>query len=134
MDINNLNLVKFEGAGGSYSRKVSITKAESFGFTETFLKENNLYIMSYVSVFYDVQSKVIGLKFSPDPDAGASFKLSFQESSKTSGGANVSARSFFKAYNLNLEMIKGRYDAIKQTLEPVGEIFLLDISKPSLGE
>lgn len=130
MDINtnNLQLEEFNEYGARFSRKISITKAESFGFPSAFYKENNLSRFKAAKLYYDKGTKVIGIKFIESADDDASFRImTYGAGNKISAG--FGARSFFNKYELDVEKIYGKYDYVSKQLDNIGELFLIQITE-----
>ncbi|MDD5749457.1 MAG: hypothetical protein PHO91_01560 [Patescibacteria group bacterium] len=126
MDKKSLNLQKFPGKGTKISRKISITKSNSFGIPPTFYKENDLDSYDYANLYYDPGNKIIGLEFSNNSEPG-SFKLTRHGTGdKTS--ASFVARSFFKTYNIDSKKYYGRYSP-DDIMQDGNKIFLIEIKE-----
>ena len=124
MDINSLNLQKFEGRGSKTSRWISVTKSNSFGFPPAFFKENRLDKFSKVNLYFDPNAKVVGIKFLKDGEE-ASFALN--KYGKEKKGASVVAKSFFSEYGIQAPRVNGRYEPTVTVRPDIGKVFLIQL-------
>ena len=126
IDKNNLKLKKFEGFGSKVSRKISITRSNSFGFSPTFFRENRLTAFEAALLYYDATQQVIGIKFVNQKEEGSFTLVKYGEGNKI-GGA-ISARSFFTNHEIDLNEHRGKYDY--ETIEDNGsKIYLIKLEK-----
>lgn len=127
IDEKSLNLVAFEGFGSKTSRKISITRACSFGFPSGFYTDSGLDKYTHASLFYDSGKKVIGIHFS-ESELPGSFTLVVNKVGEKKSASFV-ARSFFNFYNIDPVRVKGRYEPEKIVKEGVGEIFVIQLKE-----
>jgi len=127
MDINSLNLEKFEGRGSKTSRWISVTKSNSFGFPPAFFKENELDKFSKVNLYFDPNEKVVGIQFLKDGEE-ASFALN-KYGKENKQGASVVAKSFFTEYGIQASRVSGRYEPIVADRPDIGKIFLIQLEE-----
>ena len=131
MENLELNLKKFVGFGTKVSRKVSITKAYSFGFPPALYKEYGLETFFFANIYFDDVRRVIGVKFLKEREEGA-FKLIRYKFDDNKISASFVARSFFKTYKLNVDQLKGRYEPKVIESEDLGKIILLDLNEKEI--
>jgi len=126
-----LKLKKFEGRNARQENRITITKSNSFGFPQKFYKDNTINRFQYVVLYFDNENKVVGIHFINDEAEKNKFKIIH---SKKGYGASVVARSFFKAYNIDIKTCFGRYAWRKHNLEGAGEIFVFQLKNNSKNE
>lgn len=119
-----LNLKKFEGRNIRLENRITVTKSNSIGFPQKFSKDNNIDDFKYVILFWDEDSKIIGIKFSNDEAEKNKFSII---KSKAGYGGSAVIRSFFKAYNIDLEKYHGRYEYEKQNVDGIGEVYTIKL-------
>lgn len=128
IDINKLDLKKFEGFGTKVSQKISITRSNSFGFSPAFFRENKIDKFEAALLYFDASQQVIGIKFIKPKEEG-SFTLVKYGEDKKKGGA-ISARSFFTNHKIDLNEHRGKYDYEKMpTDNSTNTMYLLKLEK-----
>lgn len=118
------NFQKFEKTNARYEDRISITGTNSIGFPTKFYQDNNLVNYKYVVLYYDVEQKAIGMQFTNSEEE--LHKFSILKSNKGYGGSIV-ATSFFKTYDLDPKLYKGKYLWTKVNQENIGEIFVIQL-------
>lgn len=118
------NFKKFEGTGGKYETRITLTASRSIGLPTKFYEENNINNYKYVVLFYDEEQMVIGLKFTSDEVEP--HKYTIIKGDKY--GASVVVTSFFKKYNLDPKMYRGKYEWEKEETE-FGTLFVIKLNK-----
>lgn len=132
MDINSLNLKKFEEYGAKISRKISVNKSFSLGFPPTLCKEEELLKFDHVILYFDVSQEVIGIRFVQHENEGEGFKINeYGEGNKR--GASIIARSFFNKYNIDPKRYYGKYE-FKKITNDEGEIYLIQLKPRASAE
>lgn len=125
MDITSLNLEKFSSYHSKVSRKISITKSYSFGIPPAFFKENDFDRYKYVILYYDKTANVIAFKFMQDESEGGFKIVKYGEGDRR--GASFVARSFFNTYGLDPKVYKGHYEASKEKMEGIGDLYFIQL-------
>lgn len=120
------NFTKFTALKQRSVDKISITGSNTFNFPSKFYKDNLIDNYKYIILYFDLASKAIGLKFSNDEEEKS--KLTIQKSGRGYGGF-ISATSFFKTNNIDLTLNKGRYDWKKETIEGIGELYIIELKE-----
>lgn len=123
------NFTKFTALKQRSVDKISITGSNTFNFPSKFYKDNLIDSYKYVILYFDLALKAIGLKFSNDEEEKS--KLTIQKSDRGYGGF-ISATSFFKTNNIDLTLNKGRYDWKKETIDGIGELYIIELKE--MGE
>lgn len=106
--------------------KISITGSNSFNLPSKFYKDNSLGNYNYAILYYDSNNKAIGIQFTNDETEKS--KLKIQKSNRGYGGF-ISATSFFKTNNIDTKIYKGRYDWKKETVENIGELYIIELKE-----
>lgn len=120
------NLKKFEGRNVRLENRITITKSYSIGLPSKFYSDNGIKDFKYAILFWDEKNKVIGIKFTNDQSEKSKFTIVH---SKIGYGGGISARSFFKTYNLDPETYHGRYDWEKINADNIGEVFVINVKE-----
>lgn len=120
------NFVKFEGRNKRQEDRITITKSEGIGFPTKFYQDNNLKDLKFVVLYWDSESKMIGIQFTND-EAEKS-KFSILRSGQGYGG-NITARSFFKENNIDVKKYYGRYEWEKTNIEGIGELYTVALKE-----
>jgi hypothetical protein len=120
------NFIKFTKISQRSEDRITITSSFSFGFPTKFFKDNGINNFKYVVIYYDKESMAIGFNFTNDEAEKYKFSIS---KSKQGYGGNIIATSFFKTNSLNSKELKGRYEWSKQTMEGVGDLFVINLKK-----
>lgn len=127
MDIQSLNLKKFEDVNSRISRKISLTKSYSFGIPPTFFAENGLSGATHAILFFDENQKVVGISFKKNGSDKEGFKLVvYGEGEKQ--GASFVARSFFNKYKIDPKKCWGKYEPEVLQLEEV-KLFIFQLKE-----
>ena len=85
--------------------KASIWSKGQIGFNQAAVEKYRLDNYGYVLLFYDRDTKRIGLRFTNDNDSAGATKLIIRKGA----GASMSARAFLKHYNIYAEKTQ-KYD------------------------
>ncbi|MBU1457689.1 hypothetical protein KJ845_03205, partial [Patescibacteria group bacterium] len=101
------NFKKFQNTHGRYEGRITITASNSIGFPTKFFKENNIANYKYVVLYFDEQERALGIQFSNSDEE--QHKFSLIKSNQGYGGSTV-ATSFFKKYEIDTKIHKGKYD------------------------
>lgn len=129
MDINTLNLNKFQEYGAKISRKISVNKSYSFGFPPALYEEEGLSRYNHVVLYFDEVQKVIGIEFVNHDGQGQGFTINpYGEGSKR--GASIIGRSFFNKYNIDPKKFYGKY-AFEKIQKDGSEIYLIQLNERS---
>ncbi len=100
------NFKKFENTHQRLEDRITITKTNSIGFPGKFYKDNNIKDFKYVVLYYDSDSKAVGIQFIADEGEKNKFTIMH---SKLGYGGGIIARSFFKSNNIDPKLYYGRY-------------------------
>jgi len=120
------NFSKFTALKQRSVDKISITGSNTFNFPSKFYNDNGLSSYKYVVIYYDLSAEAIGLQFTNNEEE--KYKLTIQKSDRGYGGF-ISATSFFKTNNIDIKTYKGRYSWKKETVENIGELFIIDLKE-----
>lgn len=120
------NFSKFTALKQRSVDKISITGSHTFNFPSKFYNDNSLNNYKYVILYYDANVRAIGIQFTNDE--AEKFKLKIQKSDRGYGGF-ISATSFFKTNNIDTKIYKGRYDWKKETVENIGELYVIELKE-----
>jgi hypothetical protein len=122
------NFKKFDKRNVRLESRITITKSNSFGFPTKFSDDNNIKDYKYVVLFYDMDSKAIGIHFTNDTNDQNKFSIIKSEKY----GASVVARSFFKSNSIDTKEHSGRYHWKKVSIEDVGELYVIELGNKDL--
>jgi hypothetical protein len=122
----NFEFKKFEGRNVRLETRITVTKSFSIGFPSKFFADNKIGDYKFVVLFWDENSKAIGIKFTNDEAEKSKFSII---RSQAGYGGSVVARSFFKAYSIDPKKYYGRYDWKKHNIEGVGEIYAIELKE-----
>lgn len=104
--------------------RISLTKSRAIRFPSGFLKINKLDNFRYLILFYDRENMAIGMQPVNKPEKGA-FKLT-----KEAGGAvSISAVSFLKSNNIDLNTYSGRYEWKEVNIKEIGTLYVIELTK-----
>lgn len=117
------NFERFGGYGEKLSRKISITKSSSFGIPPQLYQEEEIEQFTHALLFYERSQHVIGIQFVIGGDNGGFKLIKYGHNDKK--GATFVARSFFNAYHLDPQKIKGKYEAKKEDVSGIGLLFMI---------
>lgn len=121
---------KFEGRNIKSESRITITKSNSIGFPTKYYKDNNIKDYKYVVFYFDKNNFAIGIHFTNNEEEKNKFSIIH---SKVGYGGSVVARSFFKSCDINSEKHHGRFEWKKQSVEEIGEIYIIKLNKDSLS-
>jgi hypothetical protein len=119
---------KFQSTNQRFEERISINPNNSFGFPKRFYEENNLDSFKYLVIFYNPEESAIGFQFTSSEEEKHKFRIL---RSKKQFGINVTAKSFFKTYNLDPNIYKGKYNAEKKQIEGIGPLYVIFLNKNS---
>ena len=117
------NFVKFEERHGRYESRITITGSYSIGFPAKFYNDNGIKDYKYVVLFWDAESKAIGIHFTNDEAEVGRIKIARTENY----GANVAVKSFFTKHGIESKKVKGRYDWEKVDQPGVGTLYVIKL-------
>ena len=89
---NTYMLKKFESVNTKQEIRITLTSNYALGFPNKFYTENTISSYKYVVLFYDEESKEIGIHFSNDDDEKHKFKI--RHDKKTKLDQRYTRRSF----------------------------------------
>lgn len=121
-----LAMYKFIKYTGNYTRgdtKIAINKSGLIRLSSGFCRLTNIKRFEYVVLYYDSVEKAIAFKFTNTQEDGA-FKVT-----KDRTGATLSALSFLKTNKILLRSYFGRYEYKKQTVQNIGEVYIIDLNR-----
>lgn len=99
---------KFTARNSRIDNRITVTKSYSIGFPARFYSDNSLKDYKYAVLFWDADSKRIGIHFTnSDDEKSHGFSIS---RGKENHGGSVVARNFFKHYNINPSDYQGKYE------------------------
>lgn len=122
--MTELKFQKFTNLHQRHENRISVTSSNSFGFPRKFFKDNKIGRYKYVVLYYDRGNKAIGFYFTSSEEEKHKFSII---RSKQGYGGSVVATSFFKTYNLNPRLYRGKYDWEKKKIEGIGELFIIKL-------
>jgi len=117
------NFHKFNRENILGDTRISLTRASALRFSSGFYKANSLSEYKYVALFFDKENEAIGIQLTNKPEKGA-FKITTEGKN---GAGSVSIVSFLKVNKIDPKLYHGRYDWHKETIEGIGEIFIIDL-------
>jgi hypothetical protein len=117
------NFVRFEEKHGRYENRISITGNYSIGLPTKFYNDNKLKDYKFVVLFWDVESRAIGIQFTSDEAEKGAIKIAHTDKY----GASVAVKSFFTKHDIDTKKAKGRYDWEKVDDPDIGGIFVIKI-------
>jgi len=100
--------------------RVTITKESTILFNAGLCHRASLATKSHVIVAYSQQNRAIIFQFTSDSNAAGALKLI-----QRSGTASIGTRSFFSYYQLNPQVLAGRYEPTKEKLPKIGEAWII---------
>lgn len=112
--------VKFTEAGRSFAPKCSINPRGTIAFNEGAKKRYNLGKFSFCILYYDADTKKIGIRFTSNNNEEGVLKIRNRKS-----GIAIAAKSFFDFFNAAPESTM--MYAIEQSES--GEMFIIDTTK-----
>lgn len=115
--------VKFDGIYSRGDAKIGLNKSGLIRLSSGFCRINNILLFKYVVLYYDDLNKAIAFKFTNQREDGV------LAVTKDTTGATVSVKSFMNANRLELRSYFGRYDWKKQTINGVGEVFIIELGR-----
>lgn len=121
------NFKKFENVNKKTEDKITVTKSNSIGFPSKFYSDNNIKDFKYVVLFYDEVQKALGVHFTNDEVEKSKFTIIKGKIGAT--GGSIIARSFFKTYNIDSTKYAGRYEYVKENIEGVGQVFVVQLKE-----
>lgn len=121
-----LKFQKFTNLHQRQENRISVTSSNSFGFPRKFFKDNKIGRYKYVVLYYDRRNKAVGFYFTNSEEE--KYKFSIIRSKQGYGGSVVTT-SFFKTYNLNSRLYRGKYDWEKKKMEGIGELFIIQLKE-----
>lgn len=121
-----LKFQKFTNLHQRQENRISVTSSNSFGFPRKFFNDNKIGRYKYVVLYYDRGNKAVGFYFTSSEEEKYKFSII---RSKQGYGGSVVATSFFKTYNLNARLYRGKYDWEKKKIEGIGELFIVQLKE-----
>jgi hypothetical protein len=120
------SFVKFVGRNSKIENRITITRSHSFGLPTKFYKDNSLDDYKTVELYWDGETRAVGLKFTNEIGGHDRFAIT-----KHPGGfgGSVLAKSFFTTYGLSPDKYRGRYTWKKENIEGVGELFIIELKE-----
>ena len=116
---------KFQNRHSRIEERITITKSNSIGFPSQFYHQNNIKDFKYAVLYWDVQEKSIGIRFTNDESEKKNAFMIAR--SKIGYGGSISARSFFRHYKIDPTVYHGRYEWTKHSEASVGELFVISL-------
>lgn len=120
------NWQKFEGRNKKIDDRITVTKSAGIGLPKKFYDDNGVENMKSVILYWDADSKTIGIKFSSEGSDKSNFKI--LKSSHGYGG-HIGAKSFFKSYGIDTHKFNGRYVWQKHEEPGIGELFAVTLKE-----
>jgi len=103
---------------------MTLTRSYTIGFPTKFYQDNEIKKFRYAVLFWDENNSAIGIHFSNDSEEKSKFAILH---SKQGYGGSVVARSFFRVNNIDPKIFHGRYDWTQETIEGIGDIFIIEL-------
>lgn len=117
--------IKFENRNERVEERITVTKSNTIGFPSKFFTDNSVKDFKYVVLFWDPESKEIGILFSNDEaEKNNAFKIS---KSKIGYGGFIIARSFFRHNKIDTTTYYNRYEWKKVPYENNTELFVIKL-------
>ena len=122
------NFKEFTKLNVRLEARITITKSNSFGFPTKFSDDNEIKKFNYVVLFYDKDTKAIGIHFTNDEEKKNKFSIIKYEKY----GASVNARSFFMMNSINALEHHGRYQWKVIEIENIGKLYVIELGNKDL--
>ncbi len=119
-------LKKFESVNTKQEVRITLTGNYALGFPNKFYTDNNISTYKYAVLFFDEDSREIGIHFTNSEEEKYKFKIRHD---KTGRGGSVTIKSLLKTLNILPEEYKGRYVWEKRTMSEIGDIFVINLKK-----
>jgi hypothetical protein len=119
------NFIKFEDKHGRYETRISVTGSYSIGFPTKFYADNGIDKYNYVVLYWDADSKAIGIQFSNNEEELGRIKI---VKARDYGGM-VAVKSFFTKHEIDPKVYKGKYQWEKIEQPGVGEVYVIKLEK-----
>lgn len=129
---------KFENRNHKTETRITLTRSYSLGLPAKFYHQNKIDESRYVVLYFDEAKKALGLHFTNDETEKNKFSIIRSKNEGYGGG--VAVRSFLKTYDLNPEQYFGKYEWVKENIEGIGELYIIELkarisdSKPLTNE
>lgn len=117
------SFVKFDGVYSRGDTKISLNMSGLIRLSSGFCRVTDILKFKYVVLYYDNTNQAIAFKFTNQSEDGV-LKVT-----KDTTGATISAKSFMKANKLELRSYFRRYDWKKQTIDDIGDVFIVELGK-----
>lgn len=93
-----MGFIRFTEIGKSYTPRASISKSGLIGLNNGARKRHDIENFSHCILYYDADTKRIGIELTRDSNAEGSQKIRFRPT-----GADIAGRSFLSFFNIELE-------------------------------
>jgi hypothetical protein len=127
---------KFTQVNQRFEDRITVTPTSAFGFPAKFFKDQQLDQYKYAVLYFDQEIMAVGLNFTNSEEEHHKFSLL---KSKQGYGGQITARSFFRSYNLDPKKYSGKYEwAIDESDPVVGKLYVIilkekvSINKPEI--
>jgi hypothetical protein len=114
---------KFSGRIPRGDTKIGINRSGLIRLGVMFCKKTGVKKYTYCLQYFDKINNALALKFTNKKEDGIVTVTTDGEA------AALSSKSFFKANNLDLDKISGRYEWTKENIPGVGDVFIVELSK-----
>jgi hypothetical protein len=119
---------KFEKRNSRLETRITITKSNSIGLPTKFSEDNRIKRYKYAVLYFDKNSKAIGIHFTNDEEE--SNKFSIIKSDKY--GASIVALSFFKVNDIDTRKYHGRYNWKTVEIENIRKLYVIELDNKKL--
>ncbi len=116
---------KFQSRHSRKEDRITITKSFSIGFPSEFYHKNGIKDFKYAVLFWDAENKAVGVNFTNDE--GEKKNAFLIARSKEGYGGSVSARSFFRHYQIDPQHYYGRYQWEKHSQDGTADLYVIKL-------
>jgi len=123
---------KFTQVNSRFETRITITPTSAFGFPAQFYKEQGLAEYKYAILYFDPDTLSIGFHFTNDENEPHKFSIL---KSKQGYGGQITARSFFRSYNLDPKIYRGKYDwKPDESDSSIGKLYIIKLKEKKVIE
>ncbi|PIR80174.1 MAG: hypothetical protein COU25_01400 [Candidatus Levybacteria bacterium CG10_big_fil_rev_8_21_14_0_10_35_13] len=119
--MNKYNFKKYEGNFPRGGIKISINRPGVLRLSSAFCNTTNITKYEYAELFYDESNNAIAIHPTHE------FYKGVARITKDKKAAAISINLFMRANKLDINDYAGRYDFIRQILEGIGEVFIIEL-------
>ena len=104
---------------------ISIYKNGAVSLSTPFVRALKSEKVNYINLFYDKNTMCVGFKFTNNKNTPDIYKLT----EDTNSCRSFCPKAFFHHYKLDLNKLSGQYDAKKEHINGLGDMWVVDLKK-----